>query len=342
MSSNTDPNVVYVFVQDDPDESVATEDILDWLGILDQIDDVKRAFDQVDNQTGYAVRFKHPVGAHLAVSHLDGEKLKNHVVRIKSNVYSAPKKSSDSGSGEAGKANDMSGSGSGGSGSAMSPAPQNDRVSADLPHNHFMPKEYRMCEPLLDYVKAVASDDNSVWADGKAVVEKLKALQLEWYNNSVALERVQAQMKEANEQIRAKHSFKPVGAPEGNNETGSAASLSSATGEGKFLFCTASPISFQSISPALLLSMISEFFGPIERHAYEVTPSGLEYVLFFQLMMAEDAERFFSVCVSRLAPSPSEKVTQYLRPVQWIKVPHALIGSHGTPTRSELISILQA
>lgn len=339
MSSNSDPNVIYVFVQDDPDETVTTEDILDWLGILDQIDDIKRAFDHRENQTGYAVRFKHPTGAHLAVSHLDGEKLKNHVIRINSNVYSTTKRSGEETESESVRSGAAVKTVTDGMDGSIRPVEHKERISAELPHNHLMPKEWKMSEPLLDVVKAVAAGGSEgsscTWVDGKAVIEKLKALQEEWYETSVALERVQAQMKEANLQIRANHLFKPAQKPEGTP------GISSNLTEDKFLLCTASPISFQKVSPAVLISTISEFFGPLERYSYEVNPTGLDFVLFFQLMMPEDTNHFLSVCLSKTEPSPDEKVTEHLCSVQWLKVPHALIGSNGTPTREALISLLQ-
>lgn len=271
-----DQNIIYVYVKGN-NNSISGDDIVQWLGFLDQIEDFKLQLDVKENDVCYYVRFRHAGSAQLAVSSLDGEKLKNCVIKIKSPVHQ-PKEE---------PVKELRGS---------DPSSLLSRNSSlPLPLNEIMPKELKMSDSLLKYVKCV--EDDLLFSDGRTIFEAVNALQQEWWKVRKEVENQQLQLEKINDSIQEKN---------GSQSAVSAAPLTA--------LVTKFPVSLSVTTPHLLLTAISHSVGPIEE--YYVVQLGVNFVLSVRLMMMEDVEEFFALCSeSRKATSNSK--SQLIRSVEW-------------------------
>lgn len=235
-----DPRIVSVYV-DGHAEQVTPEDIVEWLSFLDEIDDIRLQFNALEKCTFYAIKFRHPTAAHQAVVHLNGERLKNCVVRIVSDVYAAPQATEE----ERG---------------------ETITSSSALPHNHLVPREFSMCPSLTEFCGSV-SDDTETFKDGAAVMQQLRDLQTQWCATNEALQHIHSEIKKVSAQFSSTH----------HSDSGCNALCSN-------------PIPFSDVAPHVLLSTISEAFGPIEQ--YSCCSDHVGFTLTFQFMMKEDEDAF--------------------------------------------------
>ncbi|CAD2222213.1 hypothetical protein AGDE_00864 [Angomonas deanei] len=145
-----DARVVLLYV-DDEEESVSVQDIYNWLTILGAVEEVKPQYDPSTKGICFSVTFKLPVTAQQCVYYLNGAKLKNCLVTMKSSVYRAPSDDASSVKKE-----------------------EEVQISANLPNNHLMPSELRMDTLLAERLHRLSEGDFEGSAE---MIEKLKKLQ---------------------------------------------------------------------------------------------------------------------------------------------------------------------
>lgn len=279
-----DGKVIYVYVKENSN-SVSCEDIVQWLGFLDEIEDAKVQLDVKENDVCYYVKFKHAAAAQLAISNLDGEKLKNCLIRIKGAV---PPLSSQQQDDTIAKKEVQT----------RDPSALLFQKSSNLlPFNEVMPKELKMSDFLVNYIKAVEED--SSFSEGKTIFKTLKVLQEEWWRMRKEIENHQLQLHNINNSIKE------------NTAVPQVIDASPST-----IVNTKFPVSFSITTPHLLLTAISYSVGPIEQ--YCVVQIGGSFLLSLSLMMIEDVDVFFSLCAQAPTSNNSTK-SQLVCSVEWYK-----------------------
>lgn len=272
--------LIYVYVKGN-NTNVSSDDIVEWLGFLDHIEEIKLQLDVKENDVCYCVRFKHASSAQLAVSNLSGERLKNCLITIKGAFQSLPD----------------------GEENISSKLKENNlktissKDAHPLPKNDLMPKELKMSDYLLSFIQS--AEEDPCLSEGKTVFKALKALQEEWWEIQKEIESKQLDLQKINDAVYEK------------NSNVSASGCTSST-----ILATKSPLSLSVTTPHFLLTAISHCVGPIEQ--YNVVKVEQSFILSFRLMMVEDMDVFFALCSGSPAKDNSSKA-QLVRSIDWYR-----------------------
>lgn len=272
--------VIYVYLKGN-NTNVTSDDIVEWLGFLDQIEEIKLQLDVKEKDVCYCVRFKHASSAKIAVSNLSGEKLKNCLITIKGAFQSLSEEEEKSST----KLKE----------SHFKKNSLNDALS--LPFNELMPKELKMSDYLLSFIPSVEEDP--CLSEGKTVFKAVKALQQEWWNIQKEIESKQFELQKINDAVYGKK----------NNVSANGCTSST-------VLTTQSPLSLSVTTPHFLLTAISHCAGPIEQ--YNVVKVEDSFILSFRFMMIEDIDVFFTLCSGRPARDNSSKA-QLVRSIDWCR-----------------------
>eukprot|EP00796_Vickermania_ingenoplastis_P012506 gene12506-8562_t len=284
--------------------AVTAEDIVEWLGFLDKIDDVKLQFDPFEKKVCYSVHFRHSQAVHQAVCHLNGERLKNCPVRIKSEFYSPPDTPESAHETPSVK---------------PTASEKGTEVNVSLPHNTLVPKEFSMSEPLISFISQVGSDQT--FQEGNEAVNKLKFLQEKWCKTDQELKSVSNRLKDVNDILR------DISASRSDREA------LTQNSSGRRSFTTTSSL---TMSPDRLLSAITEVVGPVSH--YHCTATNSAFRLTFTLMMEEDSEMFVKLC-SPTATGLSLRENQ-IASVQWVTTDSPCYTFTSTSAVKKLCSLL--
>ncbi|EAN98771.1 putative RNA-binding protein 27 [Trypanosoma cruzi] len=258
MATREDARVVHVFVEDP--SVVLIEDVHDWLRIIDDVEEAKEQYDTARRCRFYWLRFKHGFAAQLAVNYLDGEKLKNNVVRIFSSVYT--KRTPVEADAE----------------DTTHPEGEKEEQQAvenpNLPFNHRMPSDLRMDTPLVDSIPTLlsAAAEGSEQHD---LVQQLCQLQKSYCQVQEMIQAAELNIQKADEEVMQllRGNDKSSGSVVNGINDKAEDDRSPELRRSRRLANTVQ-IPMTLLDPASLIVKFTRHIGPVTDYSFSVSPDG--------------------------------------------------------------------
>ncbi|ESL08801.1 hypothetical protein TRSC58_03490 [Trypanosoma rangeli SC58] len=273
MATRDDARVVHVSVEDQ--SAVLVEDVHDWLRIIGDVEETKVQYDTVRRCPFYWVRFKHASAAQLAVNYLDGEKLKNHVIRISSKVYTKrlPVEAN---------AEDP----------ALAKRDEEEQqavANPNMPLNHQMPPDLRMDTPLVDSIPALlsAAAEDSEHHD---LVRQLRQLQESYCHVQEAIREAEGCIRKTDEEVG--QLLRGSEAPSGSVGTGNCEKVQDVkvtefTRSRRISNVVQIPMTF--LDPAGLIVRFTRYIGPVTDYSFSVSLDGQSFRTVVEFFHEDDA-----------------------------------------------------
>ncbi|EKF31323.1 hypothetical protein MOQ_004844 [Trypanosoma cruzi marinkellei] len=258
MATREDARVVHVFVEDP--SVVLIEDVHDWLRIIDDVEEAKVQYDTARRCRFYWLRFKHGFAAQLAVNYLDGEKLKNNVVRIFSSVYTkrAPVEAHADG--------------------PTHPEGEKEEQQAvenpNLPFNHRMPSDLRMDAPLVDSIPTLllAAAEGS---EHHVLVQQLCQLQKSYCQIQEMIQEAELNIQKADQevmQLLRGNDKSSVSVVNGSNDKAEDERSSELRRSRRLANTVQIPMTL--LDPASLIVKFTRHVGPVTDYSFSVSSDG--------------------------------------------------------------------
>ncbi|KEG10665.1 hypothetical protein DQ04_03441020 [Trypanosoma grayi] len=275
MTTRDEARVVHVFVEDQ--SVVLADDVHDWLKIIDDIEEMKMQYDTAQQRSFYWVRFKHAPAAQQAVNYLDGERLKNQVIHIRSTVYT--KRTASDADAEENSAPD---------------APEKGETLVAnplLPLNHQMPSDLQVDVALVDCIPELVSADGD-GSEAAELAQRLREFQETYCRVQEALLATEEKLHKADEEV--------VVLLRGNgnvsNDTEESSCRGGDSGETKREVTkrgkrirNAARIPLDFFDPAGLVSKLTRYVGPVTDYCFNVSADGNSFHAIVEFYHENDA-----------------------------------------------------
>jgi hypothetical protein len=293
--ANTDA-VVYVFLGD-AGNVISLEDVKEWLQIMDEVVDIKLQYDVTSRETCYAVEFRRSASAQQAVQYLNGSRLKNCVVRIRSRVFSAPEAADAS----AASSSSASAPRAPVSGTTLS-SRKRCRETAELPLNHLLPEDLQMDQLLVEHLsdasKAQGFEEvTSLWSTLKSSQEALLSAYRDLDKVKEELGAVDAQLAKL---LHVRTSASDGGTNGNAHDTGMSADAGKTPAATLYSLAAHRCIShncgipLDAYTPSSVVSFVTRLFGPVA--FFSVSASQGEMFVVLRFVFMADEERFLAAC----------------------------------------------
>lgn len=294
--------VVYVFL-DDAQNVVSSEDIKEWLQIIDEVVEIKLQYDAVSRRTCYSVEFRKPTSAQQAVQYLNGSRFKNCLVSIRSRVFAAL----DSGVTDTDATIALEGapmdatSSPAASSSSLPSTRKSCRETEALPFNHLLPADLQMDQLLVEQLPEAAAADGfddvaGLWRTLKVSQEKLASTYQELDRTKNELTVADAQLAKL---LRVQLS---TSAADADLASSTAANRTTTLTDTPFLLvgrrCVSHQrgISMDAYTPSGVVSFVTTSFGPVSFCSVSAIQG--EFFLVLRFVFLSDEERFLVACTS--------------------------------------------
>ncbi|RNF09841.1 hypothetical protein TraAM80_01866 [Trypanosoma rangeli] len=273
MGTRDDARVVHVSVEDQ--SAVLVEDVHDWLRIIGDVEETKVQYDTARRCPFYWVRFKHASAAQLAVNYLDGEKLKNHVIHISSNVYAKRLPAEVN-------AEDL----------ALAKRAEGEQqvvANPNMPLNHQMPPDLRMDTLLVDSIPALLSTAAKD-SEHHGLVRQLRQLQESYCHVQEAIREAEGCIQKTDEEVG--QLLRGSEASSGSVGTGSCEKVQGVrvtefTRSRRISNAVQIPMTL--LDPAGLIVRFTRHIGPVTDYSFSVSLDGRSFRTIVEFFHEDDA-----------------------------------------------------